>query len=388
MKMQQLVHSLLVGPFFVLVAAITDGGTTTPYLEGRSEGFFVAAGQRSSFAFHPITFRWKKFIELDGSGCELKSKCQSDFLTQGLVTRRATANGEKLQVTVPHSNHCDDFAGFLPNTTLVLRVRTPTTVAGMVLPHSHSIAVDFLTPAAGAVALSCPDCPAPGSGAILIELTVSSDSGFSKCDASSVVYNTPASIGATSVEVLARLEVDRLCSDQPIDKVPEPTPELALEPGANGHGGSAACESLPCAACLNMHAVDGAGMCHSDYGHGTKAKCVKKNNYIWCGDDDDSTDDTDDDNHNYEYRHINTAEVIHPTPINDNVRCGVDWNDANSRCGTPCPNNVDSDCPGAEQCFRCAGGTVVALHVIGLTNHRSNCLPNCLRQGPRQARPG
>lgn len=33
-------------------------------------------------------------------------------------------------------------------------------------------------------------------------------------------------------------------------------------------------------------------------------------------------------------------------------RCGLDWVDANSKCGTDCPSGTDSECPTGEKCFR------------------------------------
>merc|ERR1719336_2679105 len=32
-------------------------------------------------------------------------------------------------------------------------------------------------------------------------------------------------------------------------------------------------------------------------------------------------------------------------------RCGLTWVDANSKCGTPCPQGVDRECPGSERCY-------------------------------------
>ena len=33
------------------------------------------------------------------------------------------------------------------------------------------------------------------------------------------------------------------------------------------------------------------------------------------------------------------------------ARCGTSWEDANSKCGTPCPSLTDSECPQGETCF-------------------------------------
>ena len=32
-------------------------------------------------------------------------------------------------------------------------------------------------------------------------------------------------------------------------------------------------------------------------------------------------------------------------------RCGVDWGDANGKCGAACPNNLSEECPHGEDCF-------------------------------------
>jgi hypothetical protein len=32
-------------------------------------------------------------------------------------------------------------------------------------------------------------------------------------------------------------------------------------------------------------------------------------------------------------------------------RCGVDWGDANGKCGAACPNDSSEECPHGEDCF-------------------------------------
>jgi hypothetical protein len=48
---------------------------------------------------------------------------------------------------------------------------------------------------------------------------------------------------------------------------------------------------------------------------------------------------------------ITTAGYIQWQQGPNALRCGVDWNDANNRCGTSCPTGSDSSCPSGQKCF-------------------------------------
>lgn len=48
------------------------------------------------------------------------------------------------------------------------------------------------------------------------------------------------------------------------------------------------------------------------------------------------------------------------TPTADIPRCGTDWADANSKCGTLCPSATDSECPSGEACYADVDNSICA----------------------------
>jgi hypothetical protein len=58
----------------------------------------------------------------------------------------------------------------------------------------------------------------------------------------------------------------------------------------------------------------------------------------------------------------------HGPPPNPSQRCGKDFNDANQRCGTFCPENTSEECPHGEDCWSeldvapCTAGAIAAVN--------------------------